>query len=332
MDNNFIEDIIKEQACKDEAAAKSIQVVKEVPLNLDLGHLTVFDTNLIDVKTFRSQTDQRLQQLTRDNIQIFINNLWELDTERIEGSVIAKLPIAKTSLPRSKRIPKPKPPTKWELFAKKKGIQKKRRDNLVWDEQSKEFRPRYGFRSKQNQEAKEWVVEVKGDQDPEEAFGLKKKKKNERVAKNELRRLQNIARSSGKKFANNKDSVHTSLNTSCPEKKELAKAAFLAKSSTASLGKFQEKAVNEKPMKGSGGKKRKFEPNEGNISGEKDKNMKLLQEILISKPKINVKKAVFNEESAKRSQSDVKIKKTRLSKEHSRKAAKKSDKSLKSRR
>jgi regulator of ribosome biosynthesis len=310
MDNNFIEDILKEQASKDEAAAKSIEVIKEVPLNLDLGHLAVFDTNIIDVKTLKSQPDLQLEKLTRDNTQIFINKIWELDTDRIDGSVIAKLPEAITALPRFRRIPEPKAPTKWELFAKKKGIQKKRRDQ-VWDEEAKQFRPRYGFKSKQNQAEKEWVVEVKGDEVQDDPFGKQKKDKKERVAKNELRRLQNIARASGKKFGNNKDGVQPAeaFQTQRPERKELEKAAFLAKASTASLGKFQEKADNEKSMKGTGGKKRHFEPNE-TVKGEKEKNLKLVQEILTSKPKLNVKKAVTNEELAqqKRNQSDPKKK------------------------
>ena len=35
------------------------------------------------------------------------------------------------------QIPKPKPPTKWEKFAKAKGIQKQKKDKLIWDDQSK---------------------------------------------------------------------------------------------------------------------------------------------------------------------------------------------------
>lgn len=34
------------------------------------------------------------------------------------------------------QIPKPKPPTKWDIFAKQKGIKKEKRSRMVFDEQS----------------------------------------------------------------------------------------------------------------------------------------------------------------------------------------------------
>ena len=299
MNTNFIEDILKEEAAKDAAAAKSVQVIKEVPLNFDLGHLCMWDTNLLDTQALKQQKEKELERLTRDNTQLFINKLWELDTERIDGSVIAKLPDPVTILPRAKKIPTPRPPTKWEQFAKKKGIKKRKKDKLVYDEDAKEWRPRFGYRSKQNQE-KEWVVEAKGDEAPDEAFMKRTHEKKERVAKNEYNRLKNIARATGKKVANNMDSVPPveATRDQRPQKKDLDKASILAKASTASLGKFQEAAKNEKPVKGTGGKKRQFEPNEANIKDEKEKTLKLVQEILVSKPKINVKKAVVSEQIA----------------------------------
>src|SRR5688572_21239477 len=50
MDNNIVEDILREQASKEEAAHKSIEVHKEVPLAFDLGHLLMTDPNLLDSK------------------------------------------------------------------------------------------------------------------------------------------------------------------------------------------------------------------------------------------------------------------------------------------
>ncbi|KAK4853450.1 hypothetical protein QYF36_009452 [Acer negundo] len=43
---------------------------------------------------------------------------------------IVKLPPPTTKLPREKHLPKPKPPTKWELFAQKKGIKKCKKDKV----------------------------------------------------------------------------------------------------------------------------------------------------------------------------------------------------------
>jgi regulator of ribosome biosynthesis len=88
-----------------------------------------------------------------------VNKLWELNTKRVDDTVVAELPKCKYLLPRSKPIPKPKPPTKWELYAKEKGIQKRKKEKLVWDETSKEWKPRYGYRSINRNEDK-WLIEV----------------------------------------------------------------------------------------------------------------------------------------------------------------------------
>lgn len=47
---------------------------------------------------------------------------------------MAVLPPPTTNLPRSRKVPGPKAMTKWEKFAKEKGIQKKKKDKKVFDE------------------------------------------------------------------------------------------------------------------------------------------------------------------------------------------------------
>jgi regulator of ribosome biosynthesis len=44
-----------------------------------------------------------------------------------------------------KPIPPPKKETRWEKFAKEKGIQNRKRSRMVWDEASQEWKPRWGF-------------------------------------------------------------------------------------------------------------------------------------------------------------------------------------------
>lgn len=63
-----------------------------------------------------------------------LNKIWELPTERVEEAIVAKLPTPIFRLPRSKPVPKPKLLTKWQQFAKDKGIQKKKKAKLSWDE------------------------------------------------------------------------------------------------------------------------------------------------------------------------------------------------------
>lgn len=70
-------------------------------------------------------------------MQILINKIWELPTERVDEAIVAKLPKPQFILPRSRQVPKPKPLTKWQKFAKEKGItsKKKNKSKLKWDDQ-----------------------------------------------------------------------------------------------------------------------------------------------------------------------------------------------------
>lgn len=65
--------------------------------------------------------------MTRDNTQILFNEIWQLPTERIEETIVARLPTPSTVLPRSLPVPKPRQLTKWEKFAKEKGIVKRKK-------------------------------------------------------------------------------------------------------------------------------------------------------------------------------------------------------------
>jgi hypothetical protein len=63
-------------------------------------------------------------------------------------------------LPRAKPLPKPKPPTKWERFARAKGIHSQRRDRKVWDEESQSWVARWGWKGKNKAEETQWLHEV----------------------------------------------------------------------------------------------------------------------------------------------------------------------------
>ena len=83
---------------------------------------------------FRSRKDVYLKDLTRDNTQLLLNKVWELPTSRVDEAIVAQLPKPSYNLPRSLPVPKPKEPTKWEKFAKEKGIVKTKKSKLQWDE------------------------------------------------------------------------------------------------------------------------------------------------------------------------------------------------------
>jgi hypothetical protein len=54
--------------------------------------------------------------------------------------------IGSTPLPREKHVPEAKPLTKWEKFAKEKGIKKTKKSRKVYDEQTKEYLPAFGYK------------------------------------------------------------------------------------------------------------------------------------------------------------------------------------------
>ncbi|XP_040289079.1 ribosome biogenesis regulatory protein homolog [Bufo bufo] len=276
------------QVEKDEAEKlKLITVHKELELQFDLGNLLAVDPNAPDGKAFRQQKRAEfLRSLARDNTQLLINQLWTLPTQRVQECVTATLPEPTTRLPREKPVPKPRAPTRWEEFAKLKGIQKKKKTNLVWDEVHKEWRRRWGFKRAKD-DTKDWLVEVPVTADPnEDQFGKRMKAKKERVAKNELNRLRNLARAHKGKVPG------VGLTpTSQPSKNELGKAMHVAKRSTASVGRFQDKLPKEKEPRNMG-KKRKFQPLVGDFKAEKSKQLEILKVMDSKKPKMDVNKAV----------------------------------------
>jgi hypothetical protein len=108
---------------------------------------------------------------------------------------VVELPPPSTRLPREKPLPRPKPPTKWEEYAKKKGIVKRKRSQRVWDEEQGEWRGRHGFNRVADPndtpivEAKAW--EQSGAEDP---FTLGEREKKSRVSAQAWREAANVAR------------------------------------------------------------------------------------------------------------------------------------------
>ena len=79
---------------------------------------------------------------------------------------MAVLPKESTRIPREKRIPEVKEDTKWEKFAKEKGIKKQKKERMVWDEVRQEFAPRWGYKRADGGVEDLAVIEIKQGQDP----------------------------------------------------------------------------------------------------------------------------------------------------------------------
>ncbi|KAG6454743.1 hypothetical protein O3G_MSEX008847 [Manduca sexta] len=274
---------------------KPIIVDKHLEVEFDIGTLLAYDSNDLDTKLLNSNTDEYLQSLARDNTQLLLNKVWELPTERIEEAIVVRLPPPTTVLPRAKPVPKPRPLTKWEEFAKAKGINKKKKDKLQWDEQLQKWVPLFGFKKAAAEKEKNWLIEVPQNVDPmTDMYEKKASEKSEKVAKNELQRLKNIARARKVKIPR----VGLPVTSDKASANQLATAATVAKASTASLGKFQDKLPKEKEARGKGvhelipGKERKRKAPIPTPQAEKEHNLNVLDNILNKRPKIDMDKAV----------------------------------------
>ena len=108
---------------------------------------------------------------------------------------VAVLPNQIFRLPREKPVPEPKGETVWEKFAKEKGIKKRKRERMVFDESTEEYKPRFGYKGINQGVDEHAIVEVKDGQDPyADPWAAARQDKKARVDKNEKHRQRNIER------------------------------------------------------------------------------------------------------------------------------------------
>lgn len=264
---------------------KATKVFKSVDPSIDVGNLLIEDLDPFDIDQFKAKNDDYLSSLSRDNVQYLMNKIWELPTERVEDAIVVKLPESTSRLPREKPIPKIRPTTKWEKFANLKGIRNQKKSRMVWEEESKSWKPRWGY-GRANDNTADWLVEIPRQKDQfHDYIGERLEQKKERVAKNELQRLRNI------RNQENKADETVGMAVESKSSEQLSRQVNRAYKSTASIGKFTEQLRNEKPPKNSG-KKRKFLPNESAGGAEKSKQLEILKRLESKKPKLDMEKAV----------------------------------------
>ncbi|KAL3317433.1 Rhodanese- sulfurtransferase [Cichlidogyrus casuarinus] len=208
----------------------------------DLGNLLYIDKN--PISTSFEYNDQELITAARVCTSSFFQQLWKLPTKVIDNVTISELPTPSFQLPREKPCPMGKQITKWEQFARMKGIQKRKRSRMVWDEASQTYKPRYGYGRADDIKDK-WCVEVPGNADPyEDQFQKMKSARSEKRAKNEMARLKNIKRSI-KGGAAPVGVFSEALGT----KQEITRALSIAQHSNASLGHHLESVKEHKVNK-----------------------------------------------------------------------------------
>ncbi|ORY94539.1 ribosome biogenesis regulatory protein-domain-containing protein [Syncephalastrum racemosum] len=211
---------------------KPITVEKLIPVEYDLKRLAAFDTNPFDEKQLNDDRETYLHNLTRDNTQLLVNAIFELPFETAEDVVLAKLPaLGETRLPREKPLPKEKPLTRWEKFAKVKGIQNRKRERFVWDEDKKKYVVRWGYAGGEK-DKDDWLLEVPQNANPmEDQYAKVRDEKKERIDKNKRRRQRNEEEALAASMSGKKDVRDF-------KKTELQAAIAASKQATASFGKF----------------------------------------------------------------------------------------------
>lgn len=202
----------------EEYSKRAVTVEKAIPVNFDLGNLAVFDSNVLDrndLDSSNAKREENLRNITRDNVQLLINQVLSLPikatTESAGGSsgqsasmALIHLPEPLTELPREKPLPKPKAPTKWEQFAARKGIKSKERSGkMVYDEASGNWVPKWGYKGKNKELDDQWLVEVNDDVKGTEnelidPRTLSRAERKNLVKKNELQHKRNLKNSLGK--------------------------------------------------------------------------------------------------------------------------------------
>ncbi|KAI4199801.1 MAG: hypothetical protein LQ346_002524 [Caloplaca aetnensis] len=190
----------EDQHVKSTSSKTSVTVTKPIPYTFDLGNLLVNDANPLPPNPSQAQ----LSATARDCAQALINQL--LTTCPITSSadgVLMTLPPPTTPLPREKPVPAEKEKTKWEKFAAKKGIKdKKKEGKLVFDEETQEWVPKWGYKGRNKEGEQDWIVEVD-----------EKKEKKKRDGKGDVggigaasraERLEKVRRNERKQRANEK--------------------------------------------------------------------------------------------------------------------------------
>jgi len=320
----------------------SIEVNKQIEIEVDLGNLLAFDQNPLPNNLHSSNIERHVEfeAIARDSTQAIVNKLWACETQTDYDSVIAILPRPTELIPREKPVPKPRPPTKWEEFAKQKGIQKRKKETKVWDETSKSWKYAWGFRKKfAEKHQKDYDANLQEEMDREMGKDEARNKnpntkkhlnKSERVAKNELNRLRNIARAKKGVVETGGVLPPPSMNRKyIPLKSESKKALNVATTSTASLGRFTEPLKAEKGRKGASKKLMITDRNAKEAvspSKEKETFMKVFENLQNKKDAVDKSTAAkafkgrqkneVEEELGKKSLSKTQLKKREGAKSH----------------
>ena len=242
---------------------------------LDVGNLIVTDRADVDKESFTKDKWGYISQIARESTQTLISDIYKREdiSDHSDPSLgkIVLLDKPEMKFPREKRLPEEKEPTKWELFAQRKGIKKTKKSGKVWNQETHSWVPRFGKGSvKQIEKAQNnWIVEDKiGLHDnPFEGIDPKKYKEETKPMKKGgkvKKQLSKIKLSPG-----------TVGRDGYMNKKDAAKLLKIAQRSSASLGNFSKNLEGEKIT----AKKRKLKQSDFGKGTDKSKNLRVLERL-----------------------------------------------------
>ena len=266
------------------------------PVDVDVGNLVVSEAGVLEREKFsllsgggltREEREENIRRHARDVLQRLVGELFALPSESDVNGRFALLPPGQTKFPRSLPLPSlVKPKTKWEQFAEEKGIKKRKRSKMVFDEQQDEWKRRHGY-DRANDPTKIAIVEAKLSSragETEDPFLKERKDKKARVEKNEMQRRRNLgeqvkargaeALPATLRLAIGNNNNNNNNNNSSSKKggsdrvgakslksKQLVKdVQYKVATSTASVGKFNAPIPGDEKIKARG-KRRSFASN-----------------------------------------------------------------------
>ena len=200
-------------------------VDKPTPYIYDFGHLCATDPNPLPSTSALFAQDptsrnETLKSVARDGAQSLLKTLLTSPSITIQSTsdaVLMSLPpcTPENQTPRWKPLPKPKEATKWEQFARKKGIGKfggnlkggaaleERRKNAVYNEATGEWEKKWGYKGKKvDGVQQDWLVELDDTKQKKEqslADGQTIRNESKREKREKLRRQQRKERNNTKR-------------------------------------------------------------------------------------------------------------------------------------
>ena len=202
------------------------------------------DLAAFDLTAFDPKHDE-LTKFSRENVQLLLNRVFSLplSSKNTNGAMVILPPASESAvtLPRALPLPKPAPLTRYDKYLADKGITKKKRSRMVFDESVKDWVPRWGAHSvKHNQDkVNNWLIEtpVNSTEDPFEKKALAQQLEK---SKQKLREMRNQLEASGQKLPSGISHVKEKRG-----KEAVYESLSRAQKSTASIGKFDRKVAGE---------------------------------------------------------------------------------------